>query len=88
MKYEQELKIEKERLTGVYQKRGLDALIDLCADELCKMRMALHHLMHECEWTRERNGYYVESRSARDFSVSRMLLEAREAMSREKGVKK
>ena len=39
----------------------------------------LNRLLRECQWTRERNGYYVESRSGNGDGVAHMLRDAEEA---------
>lgn len=49
------------------------------ADQLWK---ALNRLLRECQWSRERNGYFVESRSGEDIGVGHMLREAEDAHSR------
>lgn len=43
---------------------------------------ALNRLLRECKWTRERNGYFVESRSGEDIGIGHMLREAEEAHTR------
>ena len=48
-------------------------------DQLWK---ALHQLLRDCQWTRERNGFYVESRSGKDIGVGHMLRDAEDAHSR------
>jgi hypothetical protein len=40
---------------------------------------ALNRLLRECQWSRERNGFFVESRSADDVGIAHMLLLAEES---------
>lgn len=42
----------------------------------------LNRLLRECRWSRERNGYYVESRSGNGDGVAHMLRDAEDAHSR------
>lgn len=58
---------------------GLMAYEETTGDLLWK---ALNRLLRECRWTRERNGFYVESRSGEGIGVAHMLREAEEAHTR------
>lgn len=70
-----------EHMPDYYAKYG-EAIRNGLEKESARLWKALNQLLRECQWSRERNGFFVESRSGKDIGVAHMLREAEEAHTR------
>ena len=61
---------------------AINKAIPAIEDTVDHLWKALNRLLRECQWTRERNGYYVESRSGNGDGVAHMLRDAEDAHGR------